>query len=45
MRKRRRAHTHTMQRHWLLREHGGAPGWAIIATSVAIVGVLTYAVM
>ncbi len=45
MRKRRSTRTQVLQRSWWVREHGGAPGWAIVATVAAIGGILAYATL
>ncbi len=44
-RRRHRSYTPMGHRNWLLREHGGMPGWAIIASIAVVVVMLTYAAM
>ncbi len=45
MRKRRhRSRTPMGHRNWLLREHGGMPGWAIVAALVVGAAMFGYAV-
>ncbi len=44
MRKRRhRSYTPMGHRNWLLREHGGMPGWAILASFAIVAAMLGYA--
>ncbi len=44
-RRRHRSYTPMGHRNWLLREHGGMPGWAIIASITVVVVMLTYAAL
>ena len=42
-RRRHKLRTPMAHRHWLVREHGGAPGWVIIAAALVVAGMLAYA--
>lgn len=36
---------HSLDKPWMVREHAGAPGWAIVATGIVLVGVAAFAVV
>ena len=44
------AHRHAGRRHsldkpWMVRDHAGAPGWAIVATGVVLAAVAVFAAL